>query len=445
MNNLLQNLDETFEYGIPSWISDSLGNIPENWEQILFDEDGIEELVDVYQKLDDILDDPDEDLSPSASHIFEFCRLTDLDNISVVIIGQDPYPNPAHAHGLAFSSLNKKIPASLKNIYHCLINTKCITDIPKHSDLSIWARRGVLLINAALTTKTHTTGKHQSIWKEYIRLVIEKIADYFSEEGKEITFFLWGGKAHSFQDIIDEESHHILKWRHPSPMAQNGPKPNRFVNCDHFRLMRDKINWRLKSRKIVAYTDGSAYPNKKIRKAKNGYAVIFQSGYLKKFGIYGSCKQTTVHPITKECMFSTSQRAEGMAVLKTFSKCLQTIKDGESRKWDEIEIITDSQFWINMVLLYMPKWAYNNKRFTDKANPDITVKMWNLVCDLKSNGKKISMRHVPSHGKDSSYKDADEGSQKFIDYQFNELADTLANHARKELKYDEHKETDEIY
>ena len=144
-------------------------------------------------------------------------------------------------------------------------------------------------------------------------------------------------------------------------------------------------------------------------------------------------------------MFSTSQRAEGMAILKTFDKCMQTIKAGDSRRWDEIEIVTDSQFWINMVLYYMPGWVRANKNFTDKANPDITVKMWKLVCNLRANGKVISMRHVPSHGKDSSYKNADEGTQKFIDYQFNELADKLANHARTELEYDTHNESNEIY
>ncbi len=439
MDKLLRTIEKKIEYSIPSWISIIFENIPEKWHKILFDKKGIKLLSSIIKKLDDILDDPMNDISPAPNHIFEFTRLTNVENMSIVIIGQDPYPDPKHAHGLAFSSLAKKIPHSLKNIYKCLIKTKCIRKMPTTANLSLWARRGVLLINAALTTSIFDSGSHQALWAKYVSHIIENIC-----ARQNLTFLLWGKKAQSFSPIVDKYDHKILTWRHPSPMAQNTTDKEKFINCNHFKLLKNEMNWNLSIRKLVVYTDGSSEPNVKSEKAKNGYAAIFQHGYIKKLGIYGSCEKIVIGD-TGEKFYSTSQRAEGTAILVALQKCHNTIIEGNSVRWDNLEIVTDSKFWINMIDSYIPKWAASNKSFYEYANSDLTTKIWDLMKKLRSHGKKIILRHVPSHGKDSSYKNATAGSKKNIDYKFNDLADVLAKRARTELAYGEHDENTEIY
>ena len=172
MEKFYKKLNKEYEGSVPLWIEESLINIPKEWEQILFSSKSIRELLKIFIKLDNNIQELDEEkhdnlLSPSADNIFEFARLTPIKKIHTVIIGQDPYPNPDHAHGLAFSSKYHKVPNSLKNIYKCLLNFKLINKIPKKSDLTIWAKRGVLLINTALTTTIGNSNSHQELWKNY--------------------------------------------------------------------------------------------------------------------------------------------------------------------------------------------------------------------------------------------------------------------------------------
>ena len=95
-----------------------------------------------------------ESTSPSLNNIFNALNLVPYDKVKVLILGQDPYPNPLHAHGLAFSSLNKTTPGSLRNIFKALdsLYGSSLVD-KKNNDLTPWAKSGVLLLNTSLTYK----------------------------------------------------------------------------------------------------------------------------------------------------------------------------------------------------------------------------------------------------------------------------------------------------
>lgn len=469
MNKLIALLNKTFEDEVPSWVEDSLESIPEQWENLLFNQRARNVLVNIYNTLQDDLDDPDEDISPNPKNIFNFAKVTPLNRIHIVIMAQDPYPDRAQAHGLAFSSLNKKVPDSLKNIYKCLVTQKFIKRIPKKSDLTIWAKRGVLLLNSSLTTKVKKMGVHKKLWNKYTDLLVKNLCDHFAKKNRMLIFMLWGKHAESKSFIINscssdrsdssdsnddnnnDNSHIVLTWRHPSPMAQRCKESLQFINCTNFReaneILKDEYNsknarvnipkmrWGLKIKKVVAYTDGSAYPVADKPNAKNGYSCVFTEGYFEGMVLYGRSEQFIRHPLTNEKMCSTAQRAEGTAIWKTLIKCGE-IPDG---KWDEIEIITDSNHWKSMLLNFMPKWIEKDKDFENQKVPDITKGMWKEWTDLKKKGSVI-IRHMNSHLK---LEDVKEGTQEWCDIQNNDTADELANKARTELEYGQYIESTE--
>lgn len=146
---------------------------------------------------------------------FDYCNLNDL---KVVIIGQDPYHGPNQANGLCFS-VKEGIahPPSLINIFK-EISTDLEVDYPKSGNLVRWAKQGVLLLNATLTVRAHEAGSHQKKgWETFTDEVIQRI----SKEKEDIIFLLWGGFAKKKAKLIDKSKHHILESGHPSPLSAN--------------------------------------------------------------------------------------------------------------------------------------------------------------------------------------------------------------------------------
>lgn len=158
---------------------------------------------------------------PPKNLIFNAFRTTPWDNIKVVIIGQDPYPNPGDAMGLSFSvPKSQRIPGSLNNIYKCLERDNKIKFVrPKHGDLSSWANQGVFLLNATLTVECKKPNSHQknSGWSKFTDFVIKQI----SLQKNNIVFLLWGNFAIAKSSLIDSKKHLIIKNIHPSPLAQS--------------------------------------------------------------------------------------------------------------------------------------------------------------------------------------------------------------------------------
>ncbi|HMQ48776.1 MAG TPA: uracil-DNA glycosylase [Saprospiraceae bacterium] len=163
---------------------------------------------------------------PPGSLIFNAFHATPFQEVKIVILGQDPYHNPGEAMGLSFSvPKGVRIPPSLQNVYQEL-HTDVGIPIPKHGDLSAWAKQGVFLLNAMLTVEKNKPGSHQKIgWQLFTDAVIRKL----SEERSGLVFMLWGNFARKKRDLIQPDKHLILEAAHPSPLAGGA-----FKGCRHF-------------------------------------------------------------------------------------------------------------------------------------------------------------------------------------------------------------------
>ncbi len=163
---------------------------------------------------------------PPGSQIFRAFDLTPVENLKVVILGQDPYHGPGQAHGLSFSvSAGVPAPPSLKNIFK-EIESDLGVRMSGYPDLEKWARQGVLLLNAVLTVRAGIAASHSKIgWEEFTDAVIR----YISENCEGVVFLLWGNFARSKSVLIDRSRHHVLEAAHPSPLARGA-----FFGCRHF-------------------------------------------------------------------------------------------------------------------------------------------------------------------------------------------------------------------
>ena len=145
---------------------------------------------------------------------------TDLNDIKVVIIGQDPYHGPRQANGLAFSvHPGVQTPPSLQNIFK-EIHDDIGTPIPDNGDLMRWAKQGVMLLNNTLTVEAHLAGSHRGKgWETFTQHVIE----YLNKNRPHLVFILWGRDARSKKPMINQTKHYIIESAHPSPLsAYNG-------------------------------------------------------------------------------------------------------------------------------------------------------------------------------------------------------------------------------
>ncbi|EOD53742.1 uracil-DNA glycosylase [Aeromonas molluscorum] len=165
---------------------------------------------------------------PPTSEVFNAFKLTELADVKVVILGQDPYHGPGQAHGLCFSVLpGVRTPPSLVNIYKELARDLPGFTIPNHGFLESWAKQGVLLLNTVLTVEAGQAHSHASLgWETFTDRVIEQLNA--SREG--VVFLLWGAHAQKKGRFIDKERHHVLTAPHPSPLSAH----RGFIGCGHF-------------------------------------------------------------------------------------------------------------------------------------------------------------------------------------------------------------------
>ena len=167
-------------------------------------------------------------VAPTPERVFAALALTPLDAVRAVILGQDPYPTPGHANGLAFSYVGPPpLPRSLVNIYK-----ERAADLgepaPSDGDLTRWAKQGVLLLNTALTVREGASkaGSHLSLgWGAVTDAVIAAV----SRERPHVAFLLWGAPAQAKRPLIDESRHLVIASPHPSPLSARrgffGSKP----------------------------------------------------------------------------------------------------------------------------------------------------------------------------------------------------------------------------
>lgn len=182
---------------------------------------------------------------PPGGLIFRAFELTPVNQVKVVILGQDPYHNPGEAMGLSFSVPDGvRMPPSLRNIYKEIESDLGIRMSPR-PNLEAWARQGVLLLNSFLTVEAGHPASHRNIgWQEFTDAVIR----YLSESRSGIVFLLWGNFAKAKASLIDTSKHHVLTAAHPSPLAGGT-----FFGCRHFsqtnQLLsaegKTPINWQI--------------------------------------------------------------------------------------------------------------------------------------------------------------------------------------------------------
>ena len=188
--------------------------------------------------------DQDKSILPPSSLWFNALTTTDLDQVKVVILGQDPYPTSGHAHGLCFSVMPevKPIPKSLINIYKELESDLGIVNT--NGNLQSWADQGVLLLNSVLTVEAGKANSHQGQgWEQFTDRIIEVL----NEQTSPIVFVLWGAYAQKKGKIVNNSHHLVLRSPHPSPLSSYrgffGSQPFSKINEFLIENGKEPINW----------------------------------------------------------------------------------------------------------------------------------------------------------------------------------------------------------
>lgn len=190
------------------------------------------------------------DVLPPASDIFSALRLTSPDQTRVVILGQDPYPTPGHAHGLAFSVAPDvtPLPRSLSNIYKEMVSD--IGQAPMTGDLRFWAKQGVLLLNTVLTVPAGVANGHKDLgWQTLTHQILAHVST------RPTAFVLWGKQAQALAPHITSPTlgansgceHLVIQTAHPSPLSARrgffGSHPFSRINSWLSECGKPQINW----------------------------------------------------------------------------------------------------------------------------------------------------------------------------------------------------------
>jgi uracil-DNA glycosylase len=218
--------------------------LPASWQPVLADEcekayfRKLEEFLAAERRASSIFP-PEEDMFAALAH-------TPYDQVSVLLLGQDPYHDDGQAHGLCFSVRpGVKPPPSLVNIYNEL-KSDIGCGAPNHGHLVSWAKQGVLMLNAVLTVRAHTPNSHKDKgWEQFTDAIIRKV----NEKDHPVVFVLWGGYAQKKAKLVDAKKHIVIQSAHPSPLsARNGffgSKPFSTINSALRKAGRPEINWQL--------------------------------------------------------------------------------------------------------------------------------------------------------------------------------------------------------
>lgn len=218
--------------------------IGNDWDLVLKEEFQKEYFINLKKFVDNEYDL--KTIYPPYEDIFNAFKLTSINDVKVVILGQDPYHEKGQAHGLAFSTPEgRPIPISLKNIFK-EINQEYGYPIPKSGCLENWAKQGVFLLNTVLTVEEGNANSHSDCgWQIFTDNVIKIL----NNQTEPIVFLLWGKQAEKKKVLISNPNHLVLITSHPSPFsARRG-----FFGSNHFKLANeflkekrnDEIDWKL--------------------------------------------------------------------------------------------------------------------------------------------------------------------------------------------------------
>jgi len=212
-----------------------LPSIPPGWRSLFKGETS----QPYYRELDAFLEKElanGHTILPASKDIFNALAATSYDQVRVLLVGQDPYPTPGHAHGLCFSvqPTVKPLPFSLRNIFRELQDdVGC--QIPNNGYLLPWARQGVLMLNTVLTVRAGQANSHQGRgWERFTDRIIELVA----AKQARVVFVLWGRQAQKRRALITQSHHTVIATAHPSPLSVR-----KFYGCRCFsQINRDLAN-----------------------------------------------------------------------------------------------------------------------------------------------------------------------------------------------------------
>lgn len=210
--------------------------------------------------LKEIADKDNKYIFPYPDLIFNWTRYAPLDDIKVIILGQDPYFESIQANGkiipqamgLSFSvPKGISVPSSLKNIYKNQLDNKEIFKNPTHGNLDFWAYQGCLMLNSALTVESNAAGTHLRYWSWFTDSIIK----YISKNTENKIFVLWGGPSLKKNNLIDMDKHETIISSHPSGLSCDKPlqeypsfkKNNHFGKINKYLIKsgQDPILWQI--------------------------------------------------------------------------------------------------------------------------------------------------------------------------------------------------------
>ncbi|UBV42392.1 uracil-DNA glycosylase [Deinococcus taeanensis] len=218
--------------------------LPGSWQQALHAEFS----APYFHELKDFLsaERREHHVYPPAPDVFNALRFTPLEDVRVMILGQDPYHRPGQAHGLSFSVRpGVTIPPSLRNIYKELTADLPGFTAPRHGYLKHWADQGVLLLNAVLTVREGQANSHANKgWEHFTDAVIRAV----NAKPERVVFILWGAYARKKKKLITAPHHVILESAHPSPLSEAkffGSRPFSQTNAALTGAGLPPIDWQL--------------------------------------------------------------------------------------------------------------------------------------------------------------------------------------------------------
>lgn len=209
--------------------------VPSAWAHLPF-------FTEVFPRIQAALAIDTRSILPPAPVRFAALEHVAPKDVRVVIMGQDPYPTPGHAHGLSFSVEPevRPLPRSLGNIYKEMIDD--IGTAPLTGDLRGWAKQGVLLLNTVLTVPANDANGHKALgWQELANQVLDHVSR------QPTAFVLWGKQAQSLAKHIHSGDHLMIETAHPSPLSARrgffGSRPFSRINTWLEQTGRAQIDW----------------------------------------------------------------------------------------------------------------------------------------------------------------------------------------------------------
>lgn len=468
----------TVSVGAVDVIQLMFNDVKQSWKDVLLNPILKPLLLQVITSIkDDLLNGK---VCPAVPDIFNAFKYFEFNETKIVIVGQDPYPDPRSAMGLSFSARKNintangspYIPDSLKNIYKCLektIGVKC-----SHPDLTLWAKQGILLLNSALTTRMNQSGMHPQ-WTDFTNALVSHISANSCEmnDSNGAIFVLWGNHAKKLTNYIDDSQNTIYTWMHPSPLSQRGDESTRFINCTNFVDINNKfISWKLPppswevSNKTKVFTDGAAEKNG-TSQCMAGYGIYFESSWLS--ALKGRQISGTVEPwcyalsakadsmsdltdgmsdladdhtgleTTSTPVNASNNRAELLGIVYAFDAYLyeyETFKKSFTKNdildHLEIELITDSSYSAGIVTEWMYKWEMSGL-IDEKKNPDIVRILLQQAEAIKKHTHITIISCRAAHDtKDLTI--VNQNKYDMLTHAGNTLADTLAHGYKTTLR-----------